>query len=63
VAGLSEAHTALRRVLGPLRIEVGAEVLAMWEDRERHGHDPLPAEALRRVAEVAARLAAEADNP
>lgn len=63
MTGLAETHAALRQVLEPLGIEVGPEVLAMWEDGQRHGRDPLPAEALRRVAELAAQLAAKADIP
>lgn len=54
---LREDHALLAAALEPLGIEVGAEVLAAWTDRARHGADPLPAQALRRVAAVAAQLA------
>lgn len=60
---LVEAHAALRAALEPLRIEVGAEVLAMWQDSQHHGRDPLPAGALRQLALVTEKLAAQRNTP
>lgn len=60
MAELSEAHAALAAALAPLHVEVGAEVLALWRDAERHGRDPLPADVLRRLAQVADRLIRQA---
>ena len=59
MTGLAETHAALRQALEPLGIDVGPEVLAVWFDRERAGTDPLPAKALRRVAQVTEQLAQE----
>lgn len=56
---LRETHAVVAAVLEPLGIEVGTEVLAVWVDRELHGQEALPAEALRRLAETARRLAGE----
>lgn len=55
---LARAHAGLRQALEPLGIEVGPEVLALWRDREAHGEDPLPADALRRLAGLVQRLIA-----
>jgi hypothetical protein len=54
---LAEVYLDLRDALAPLGIEVGSDVLALWRDRERHGYQPLPPDALRRLAQLAARLA------
>lgn len=54
---LAQAHAVLKSAFEPLGVELGADVLALWRDREQSGQDPLPAEALRRVAEIASRLA------
>lgn len=65
---LEEAYAALARALAPLGIEPDKRVvLAIWHDRRRFGNDPLPAEALRILADVAEilhqeRLAATADQ-
>ena len=53
---LADVHARLRAALEPLGIEVGSEVLALWRDRERCGQDPLPAEALHRLAQFANQL-------
>jgi hypothetical protein len=53
---LDEIYFGLRTALAPLGIEVGREVLAMWRDREHHGRDALPDDALKKLAEVTARL-------
>jgi hypothetical protein len=54
---LAQAHGELRATLEPLGIELGPETLRLWEDRQEHGRDPLPPEALRRLAALAHRLA------
>jgi len=54
---LTQAHAQLRGALEPLGIEVGPEVLAQWKDAVQHGREPLPADALRRLAFVAKELA------
>lgn len=56
MAELAEAHAALAAALAPLYIELGPEVLALWRDRELRGQDPLPVEAIRRLAECADRI-------
>lgn len=48
----AETHAQWRAALEPLGIEVGPEVLALWRDREAHGCDPLPVDALRSLAHV-----------
>ncbi|HXR74018.1 hypothetical protein [Actinocrinis sp.] len=54
---LAQAHGELRAALEPLGIEVGPEILAQWKDLAQHGGQPLPADALRRLAVVAKELA------
>ena len=56
---LAEAFAALRAGLTPLGIEIGPDVLALWLDRDVHGREPLPADALRVLEELAGRLAKE----
>ena len=53
---LGKAFTALQDALEPLAIEVGREVLDVWRDRARIGHEPIPGTALRRLAVVVDRL-------
>lgn len=53
---LAETHAAFRGALEPLGIECGPEVLALWRDRQQCGNEPLPADALRRLGEIAERL-------
>lgn len=52
----AETYLDLRDALAPLGIEVGREVLALWQDREHHGHEAIPADALRHLADLIARL-------
>jgi hypothetical protein len=59
VTDLAQAHAALQAALEPLGVEVGPEVLALWIDREAHGREPLPTDALKRLADVAQRLLAD----
>jgi hypothetical protein len=56
---LRGAHEALTRALEPLGIEVGLEVLDVWQDRLAHGQDPLPAVALERLVATAQQLVFE----
>ena len=56
---LVRVFNQLRAALAPLGIEVTRDVLALWEDRRQHGHEPLPANALKTLAEVAASLHAQ----
>lgn len=49
---LNDTYVALRSALAPLGIEVGHEVLDVWQDRERHGYPPLPVDALKRLADL-----------
>ncbi|HEU5427785.1 MAG TPA: hypothetical protein VFU74_12975 [Actinocrinis sp.] len=53
------AFNQLRAALAPLGIEITRDVLALWEDRRHHGREPLPANALKTLAEVAASLHAQ----
>lgn len=53
---LTKTYVDLRNALSPLGIEVGREVMALWRDREHHGRDALPPDALRDLAELAVRL-------
>ena len=57
---LEEAHQALGAALEPLGIDVGAEVLALWQDRRSHGREPLPTAVLIRHARVADELLSDA---
>lgn len=59
---LLRVHADVRAALEPLGIEVGPETLGIWRDRERLGQAPLPADALRRLAELAQRLARQHAN-
>lgn len=56
---LAEQHAALRAALAPLGIDVGAEVLELWADREKHGQEPVTYGALKELAAVAGRLMRE----
>lgn len=56
---LTRAFNQLRVALAPLGIEVTRDVLALWQDRRRHGREPLPANALKTIAEVATSLQTE----
>ncbi len=53
------AYQRLRAALAPLGIEISRDVLALWEDRRQHGREPLPANALKTLADVAADLHAQ----
>jgi hypothetical protein len=55
---LTTTHQQLREALAPLGIEIGRDVLALWRDRECHGQEPLPDNALRHLADLATRLLA-----
>jgi len=57
---LGEAFVKLQAALDPLAIEVGDEVLDVWRDRVEHGSEPIPAGALRRLAEVVDQLLLDA---
>jgi len=59
VSDLLCAFNQLRAALAPLGIEVTRDVLALWEDRRHHGHEPLPTDALKTLADVAASLHAQ----
>lgn len=52
---LADAYERLHAILAPLGIEIGPDTLALWRDRERAGREPLPAGALRDLAEWAAK--------
>ena len=56
---LVESFEQMRAALAPLGVEVGAEVLAVWLDRQRHGREPLPEHALRELADWAAKQLAD----
>lgn len=53
------AYERLRAILTPLGVEIGPDTLALWRDRERVGREPLPAGALRDLAEWAAKQLAD----
>lgn len=57
---LGQTYAELRDALTPLGIEIGAEVVALWRDRERHSLQPLPTDALRHLADLATRLLVQA---
>ena len=44
---LAETYLDLHGALAPLGIEIGRDVLALWQDRECHGRDALPPDALK----------------
>lgn len=52
-------YDELAAALGPLGVEVGRELLALWLDRQQHGRDPLPLAAVRDLARWAERRLAE----
>ena len=56
---LVESFEQMRAALEPLGIEIGAEVLAVWLDRQQHGREPLPKSALRDLIEWAEKVLAE----
>jgi hypothetical protein len=56
---LTETYLDLRDALAPLGVEVGREVLALWQDREHHDREAIPADALKNLGELAARLLQE----
>jgi hypothetical protein len=56
---LTGTYRDLRDALAPLGIEIGREVLDLWHDRQHHGREPLPADALKHLAELTARLATQ----
>lgn len=56
---LIDTYLELRDALTPLGIEVGREVVALWQDREHHGRQPLPADALKHLADLVTRLLAQ----
>lgn len=53
---LTTTYRQLREALAPLGIELDRDVLALWQDRERHSREPLPADALKRLAELVTGL-------
>lgn len=53
---LTEIYLEFREALTPLGIEVGRDVRDLWHDREHHGREALPAEALKRLHELVERL-------
>jgi hypothetical protein len=57
---LEQAYSALRSPLARLGVEIGPEVLALWQDRRRTGSAPLPEADLRELATLAQQLLAEA---
>lgn len=56
---LEQAYATMRAGLARLGIDIGPEVLALWQDRRRSGHAPLPKEHLRALADLAEQLLAE----
>lgn len=56
---LEEIHARLSAALGPLGIEVGPEVLAVWLDLRAHGQEPLTPAAVIRLARVADEMLAD----
>ncbi|MBS2966647.1 hypothetical protein KGA66_26660 [Actinocrinis puniceicyclus] len=56
---LTETYLDLRDALAPLGVEVGRDALALWQDRELHDREAFPADALRSLHELAARLLKE----
>lgn len=57
---LEQAYSALRSPLARLGVDIGPEVLALWQDRRRTGSAPLPEADLRELAALAQQLLAEA---
>lgn len=57
---LEQAYTCMRAALAHLGIDIGPEVLAMWQDRRRTGSAPLPEGDLRALSDLAEQLLAEA---
>lgn len=53
---LLKAYQDFKAALEPLAVDIGPETLDVWHDRRHHGQDPLPPDALQRLAEVAERL-------
>jgi hypothetical protein len=58
---LGETYLDFRDALEPLGISVERDVIDLWRDREHHGRDALPPDALRALANLTARLLKE--NP
>ena len=56
---LTETFKRLQRVMEPLGVEIGKEVLHVWLDRGRTGQEPLPEAALRDLAQWAEKLLAD----
>jgi hypothetical protein len=56
---LGATYLNLRDALEPLGISVGRDVIDLWLDREHHGRDALPPDALKNLAELTARLVEE----
>lgn len=57
---LEQTYTCMRGALAHLGIDIGPEVLAVWQDRRRTGSAPLPEGDLRALSDLAAQLLAEA---
>ncbi|HEV2347386.1 MAG TPA: hypothetical protein VGS97_25045 [Actinocrinis sp.] len=58
MSDLKDTFEELKTLLFPFAVELGGEVLDVWRDREKYGHEPLPPAALRALALWAAdRLA------
>lgn len=58
---LAEAFESMRAPLESLGIEIGTDVLALWRDRDAHGRDPLPPEALKRLRETIEQILSGGD--
>ena len=57
---LEQAYYAMRSPLARLGIDIGPEVLNVWQDRRRTGAAPLPEADLRDLATLAQQLLTEA---
>lgn len=59
---LRQAQAELKAALGPLGIEIGDEVLALWEDRAGRGAEVMPSQALERLGVWAIRMLAARES-
>lgn len=56
---LADVFERLQAIMEQLGVEVGRETLAVWLDRTLANREPLPASALRDLAEWAAKQLAD----
>lgn len=53
---LRAAHEEFAEILEELGVQIGEEVLDLWSDRMVHGYEPLPYDALVRLAMWSTRM-------